>query len=213
MAANTSSNIRPMSAIAAARARLNPPSAKTAADLKESPTEATEFESENESFSEDSTPSTAEPLVNFRLCDWLFSPKKIVSSTDQETTLKLDQNESITHIGSYTFVVLQGRVSIEGVNAFASGGSSVYHVDAPTTRYISRIKGLAKSNTIRFGHVNDQGMRKFSSLSPLYRRIWNAENRNKPAQSFVRVSQVASTRPLFHVISGATFSSYLVWFH
>lgn len=149
-----------------------------------------EFVSDNDSSSDESSSSAEEPVVNFRLCDWLYSDEKIVSSSEKETTLKLDQNETITHVGSYEFHVIQGRVLVEGVNALPSDGSSRYRVYAPTTRYITKIKGVAKSNTVRFFHIRDDRIRQLASLSPLYRRIWNAESETKPNQSFSKVSRI-----------------------
>lgn len=179
------SKTRALSALAAARARSNPQISEKSPEAANFPEETTDYESGNGSLTDEEEDQPDN--INYRLCDWIYSPKKVVSSSDKETTLKIDHNETITHIGSYDFVVLQGRVSIEGVNALPSDESASYRVHAPTTHYISQIRGLAKNNVVRFLDVSDDGVRQLSDLNQFYRRIWNAKSRNESSLSFTRV--------------------------
>ncbi|KAF2198569.1 hypothetical protein GQ43DRAFT_483181 [Delitschia confertaspora ATCC 74209] len=181
---------KPMSALAAARARhMRPVSAATAAkSTVELRTVSVKVDpaSEDEYISERSASPTPEPVVSVALCTWRQSDESIVSSSQNESIIKLNQYETITHIGTYDFQVIEGRVSIEGTTALPSE-ESFYRVHAPTTHHICKIKGLAKTNTVRFLHVEDRGVRQFADLSPLYRRIWNAEFTDKPPRSFARI--------------------------
>lgn len=184
-----------MSAIAAARLRAQQQAASVSVpEAIASPPEAVPSSEVEEEISEDeATYMPFEPQRNLQLCTWRYGKDYVSSETDDELTVSLNKNTTITLIGSFDFIVLKGAININGANYGAksrkSPGSVKHRAYVPSTHPISSIRGLDNDNEVRFVDCKDP--LPFDKLSPLYTNIWNVESKKGRQRSFSLVSDAS----------------------
>ncbi|KAF2175584.1 hypothetical protein K469DRAFT_702106 [Zopfia rhizophila CBS 207.26] len=189
----------PISAVAANKARMmakmdtaqkgeqdNPPS--------EGPGTAEYDNSDEEAVDEPgNSQNTTAVYINHILCTWRPEQTKILSSTNDQITVVVANNETISHIGSYGFTVLKGAVSVNGAYFKANHTDrphaevNVCRVFAPSTHPIYAIKGLEYSNEIQF--LNCSNMSSLGRLSALYSGIWNVKLDGEQHRTFALATE------------------------
>lgn len=193
-----------MSAVAAARLRAQLQATPiVVAEAPVSPPEATPSSEIEEEITEDE-PMHVEPQHNLQLCTWRYGKDYVSSETDEELTVSLNKNTTITLIGSFDFIVLKGAININGANYGAksrrSPGAVKHRAYVPSTHPISIIRGLDSDNEIRFLDCKDP--LPFDKQSPLFANIWNAESRKGRQRSFSLVCSAPD--PAYSEKTGST---------
>lgn len=129
---------------------------------------------------------------NVQLCTWSHRENDILDESNDQMTVSLNKNTTITLIGCFELVVLKGAINVNGANYAANRRrkeSGIRHrVFVPSTHPISSIKGLDSTNEIQFWSCEKPAP--FANLSPLFENIWNARLKKDPARSFSLVGQV-----------------------
>lgn len=138
---------------------------------------------------------------NVQLCTWRYGQDYVASETQDELTVSLKKNSTITLIGNFFFEVLEGAININGANFGANRRKDktkpIRLAFAPSTHPISSIKGLDGTNRIQFKDCGDEAT-SLTNLSPLFVNIWNAKMQSTPARSFAQVCNQLSD-PLYRL--------------
>lgn len=205
-------NVKPLSAIAAARLRAEAAAKSIAApEITPEPTstppnllpESPDSEPEQEESEEE------EPIAiqrNFKLCNWKNNSEDILSDTKSELTVSLKKHLTIALIGSFDLKVLRGAVNINGANIGAVTRQGLkakpYRVFVPATHPISKIRGLDGVNHIQF--LSCKEPTPFTKISPLFRDIWNAGTEIEKDRSFGIVSLISLKKKLKNRLTWST---------
>lgn len=124
-----------------------------------------------ESETEEATPCISK---NFQLCTWRDNGDNVLSDTNEELTILLEKNSTVSFIGFFDVKILRGAVNINGANigAISRKGekSRCHRVSAPSTHPITRIRGLDHTNHVQIIHCEEPAP--FSKISPLFADIW-----------------------------------------
>jgi polynucleotide 5'-hydroxyl-kinase GRC3/NOL9 len=196
-------NIKPISAIAAAKLKSQPQPINTGYfdgtqdEGSSSPATATDppsraFESSEPEFedaiSDDELPDFR---PNVQMCNWRYGVGNVAEDTYRGLTVSLQAGEDIALIGVFDFIVLKGAININGANFAATQplpqNTLPRRVYVPCTHPISVIKALDDSNMIQFLHCEDTP-KSFASISPLLAGIWNERPSGLTSRSFALVS-------------------------
>jgi polynucleotide 5'-hydroxyl-kinase GRC3/NOL9 len=199
-------NIKPISAIAAAKLRSQPQPIDTGYfndtrdDTPSSP--ATAPGSSNPAFQACEDAISDEELPDFRpnvqMCNWSYGVKNVAEDTRRGLTVSMQGGEDIALIGVFDFIVLKGAININGANFAAvqplPQNALAQRVYVPSTHPISLIKALDDSNMIQFLHCDDTP-KSFASISPLFAGIWYERSSGLTSRSFglVSISAIVSS--------------------
>lgn len=183
-AATPNGNVNPLSAVAAAKLRLQQqqdPIAPLNVPVIPNPEVDVSDLSQEEPELEQS-----EPQRNVQLCTWRYGQDYVTSESADQLTVSLKKNATITLIGCFDFAVLKGAININGAN-FGAGpptgeAHSIRRAFVPSTHPISSIKGLDGQNEIKFMDCDEPTP--LAPLSPLFADIWNAKSREEQPRSF-----------------------------
>ncbi|KAF1956530.1 hypothetical protein CC80DRAFT_472017 [Byssothecium circinans] len=196
-----STNGKPISAIAAARLKLEAQlqaQAPPAVDgIQEPPTspivEATTDYSASEF--DDEIPAPTLIPKNLKLCTWRNISANILSNTPDEFAIILEKHQTVSFIGCLNVQVLKGAVNINGANIGAvpkrGGGERSWRVYVPSTHPITKIRGLDRVNHVSF--VSCKEPVPLQGISPLFAGIWAAKK--DMGRSFDFISE-SDTDPL-----------------
>lgn len=186
---------RPLSAIAAARARAE-------AAVKGIPAPEVTLESV-------SLPPTPEPLHPYsgrgtpeikqdglsvkprlRLCSWRNDASNILTDTESELSINLSKHTTIALVGCFDFKVLKGAVHINGANIGfldrAGRKGALHRVYASAAHPILKLRGLDATNHVQFISCKEPTF--FTKISPLFDDLWHVPCAFKPQRSFIIVS-------------------------
>jgi polynucleotide 5'-hydroxyl-kinase GRC3/NOL9 len=182
--ATPNGNANPLSAVAAAKLRLQQkqdPEPPLDAPVNTTP------EAVSSDLSQDEPEQDAPlPQRNVQLCTWRYGQDYITSESADQLTVSLKKNATITLIGCFDFAVLKGAININGAN-FGAGtrkdeAPSTRRAFVPSTHPISTIRGLDGQNEIQFLDCDEPTP--FERLSPLFADIWNAKSQDAQSRSF-----------------------------
>lgn len=177
-----------MSAIAAARLRAQ--QLQQAAAVPEvTPANPEDVSDPSELEEEIAEEVKIEPQRNVQLCTWRYGKDYVCSESDEQLTVSLSKNTTITLIGCFDFTVLKGAININGANFGAKScrnqGVSTRRAFVPSTHPISTIRGLDSENEVQFVNCDEPP---FAGLNPLFSNIWNAKSGKGRPRSFSLVS-------------------------
>ncbi|KAF2747562.1 hypothetical protein M011DRAFT_494320 [Sporormia fimetaria CBS 119925] len=180
-------NVKPMSAVAAARLKYSRPAAEPEVPLNTTATQPQNLPSSDVE-EEEEEPRTLVPQPNVQLCTWRYGKDYVSSESDHQVTVTLKKNATITLIGCFDFLVLRGAVNLNGANFGARKGPLVAHrAFVPSTHAISVIRGLDNQNEIQF--VDCEEPTPLAGLSPLFKGIWNASSKPGRPRSFSLITE------------------------
>jgi polynucleotide 5'-hydroxyl-kinase GRC3/NOL9 len=170
-----------MSAVAAARLRAQQQAAPPI--VPSSPIDVSASSELEEEVAEE---IAIEPQRNLQLCTWRYGRDYVSSESDEQVTVSLNKNTTITLVGCFDFMVCKGAVNINGANFGAKSrrnqSASRRRAFVPSTHPISVIRGLDSENEVQF--LNCEEPTPFSNLSPLFANIWNANAGKGRPRSF-----------------------------
>ncbi|KAF2018466.1 hypothetical protein BU24DRAFT_408373 [Aaosphaeria arxii CBS 175.79] len=167
-------NVKPMSAVAAAKLRALQPEIADAVqesiDISPSPL----VDPEPSDFDDNESSTSDDGLRSVQLCTWRYGQDHISSETESELTVFLQRNATISMIGCFDLVVLRGAINVNGANLSATGKEvpQVHRIYVPSISPITVIRGLDTRNEVRF--LDCEEAVPLSDLSPLFANIWNA---------------------------------------
>lgn len=132
-----------------------------------------------------------------RLCEWKPDPDSVLHSSKGCMTIHLTRSQTICCVGSYDFTVHRGAAEIYGASLFE--GDPSMRIYAPSTHALPIIRCLSPDGVdmeLSSTGLDASSPLNLESLSPLFRRIWDANDYNnddlwpRPPKTFSIVRQV-----------------------
>jgi polynucleotide 5'-hydroxyl-kinase GRC3/NOL9 len=124
----------------------------------------------------ESPTETPAELQNFPLSKSRLNKKEIVYADANTLCVRIKERMNLVLIGQYDLWVKRGVVSVMGAKLHPS--SRVYRVYAPSTHSLPVIKcvaGVDGEAEVEIKSCNS-GLSRLRDVSPLYQRVWNAQN-------------------------------------
>ncbi|KAF2707416.1 hypothetical protein K504DRAFT_411618 [Pleomassaria siparia CBS 279.74] len=183
--------IKPISAVAAAKTRLQPVhidhAPEAVSDL------VVEIDASEKEYTEASSDEEAPDIRrNVQMCNWRYQNDNVSVDTDRELTMILTNGEELALIGVFDFVILKGAMNINGANFAASqrggGPPIIRRAYVPSPHPISIIKGLDDTTQVQFLHCEDEPA-PFENISPLFKGIWNERPDGRSCRSFAVIPE------------------------
>ncbi|KAF2121778.1 hypothetical protein BDV96DRAFT_639865 [Lophiotrema nucula] len=198
------SSKRPISAIAAAKLRAQQVT-HVDGNLEASPgplSVVPESDAEEIPFGD----HVQEAQRNPQLCNWRNEQKNVISESEDQLTIALSKNSTVSFIGCYRLTVLKGAVNVNGANLASSSKTgqtaTSYLVYAASPCPIPSIRGLDHENQIQVSTCREPTQ--LADICPLFADIWSGATTATESTSFKLVRQSSSDllgRPLYPLLA------------